>query len=88
MIHSLEELVLQGKEMGQFVSDFTWYLRNLMLVKSSSDSDEMLDMSGENIQLLKEEAQMIETGNTGSDISVSCQNFQVRYATLRRKSTR
>ena len=23
----LEELIIQGRELGQFVSDFTWYLR-------------------------------------------------------------
>ena len=31
-IRILEELVVKGKEMGQFVNDFTWYMRNLMLV--------------------------------------------------------
>ena len=85
VIHSLEELVLQGKEMGQFVSDFTWYLRNLMLVKSSSDSDEMLDMSGENIQLLKEEAQMIETETLIRYIRVLSElSSQIRYASQKR----
>ena len=34
-IRILEELVVKGKEMGQFVNDFTWYMRNLMLVSSS-----------------------------------------------------
>ena len=43
VIHLLEELVLQGKEMGQFVTDFTWYMRNLLLVKSSPDSGELLE---------------------------------------------
>ena len=31
----LEEMVIQGRELSQFVSDFTWYLRNLLLVLSS-----------------------------------------------------
>ena len=56
----LEELVIQGRDLGQFVSDFTWYLRNLLLMKSSDDMEEMLDMSSENLILLKEEAQMID----------------------------
>lgn len=30
----IEELVIQGRELGQFVTDFTWYLRNLLLLKA------------------------------------------------------
>ena len=42
----LEEIVLQGRDMSQFVSDFTWYLRNLLLVKTSGDScEEVIDIS-------------------------------------------
>ena len=33
----LEEVVMQGRELTQFVTDFTWYLRNLLLLKSSDD---------------------------------------------------
>ena len=32
---SVEELIADGRELGQFVIDFTWYLRNLLLLKSS-----------------------------------------------------
>lgn len=57
----LEEIVLQGRDMSQFVSDFTWYLRNLLLVKTSGDScEEVIDISSENLARLKEEAQQIE----------------------------
>ena len=56
----LERLVIEGKELSQFVNEFTWYLRNLLLVKSSDDMEDVLDMSSENLPLLKEEAQMIE----------------------------
>ena len=31
----VEELVMQGRELTQLVGDFTWYLRNLLLVKTS-----------------------------------------------------
>ena len=34
-INILDEMVMQGRELGQFVSDFIWYLRNLMLIKTS-----------------------------------------------------
>ncbi|MGN1174878.1 MAG: DNA polymerase III subunit gamma/tau [Roseburia sp.] len=60
-ISRLEQIVTEGKELGQFVNEFAWYLRNLLLVKSSDDMEDVLDMSSENLALLKEEAQMIET---------------------------
>ena len=59
-IEQLEEIIIQGGELGQFVTDFTWYLRNLLLVQSSDDMEEVLDMSAENLALLKEEAKMVE----------------------------
>ena len=55
----LEELVMQGRELSQFVSDFTWYLRNLLLLKSSEEMEEVLDVSSENLIQLKEEARMV-----------------------------
>ena len=55
----LEELVMKGRELGQFVSDFTWYLRNLLLLKSSEELEEVLDVSSDNLVLLKEEAGMV-----------------------------
>ena len=42
------------------MTDFVWYLRNLLLVKSSDQMEDVLDMSSENLALLKEEADMIE----------------------------
>ena len=29
----LEQIIMQGRDLGQFVSDFVWYLRNLLLVR-------------------------------------------------------
>ena len=47
-IRILEEVVMQGRELGQFVSDFTWYLRNLLLMKTSDGEgmEDEIDMSG------------------------------------------
>src|SRR5574344_884432 len=54
-LHKLEEVILRGRDLTQFVSDFTWYLRNLLLVKTSDNAEEMIDMSVERINSLKEE---------------------------------
>ena len=85
VIHLLEELVLQGKEMGQFVTDFTWYLRNLLLLKSSPDSGELLDLSWENMKLLTEESGMIESDTLMRYIRIlSDLSNQLRYASQKR----
>ena len=55
----LEELVMQGRDLGQFVTDFTWYLRNLLLLKTSDDCEDVLDVSSENLSQLQEEAGMV-----------------------------
>ena len=60
VLKSVEELVMQGRELGQLATDFTWYLRNLLLAKSSDNMEDVLDVSSENLAQLKEEAQMIE----------------------------
>lgn len=57
----LEEIVLQGRDMGQFVTDFIWYLRNLLLVKTSgAAAEEVIDISSENLARLGEEAELVE----------------------------
>ena len=59
-IHVLEDLITGGRELGQFVSDFTWYMRNLLLVKTSENPEEAIDVSSENLKLLKEESGMTD----------------------------
>lgn len=56
----LGDMVTEGRDLGQFVTDFTWYLRNLMLLQGSDDMEDVLDISSENLALLKEEAQMVD----------------------------
>lgn len=81
----LERLVIEGKELSQFVNEFTWYLRNLLLVKSSDDMEDVLDMSSENLALLKEEAQMIEPEVLMRYIRIfSDLSNQIRFATQKR----
>ena len=58
-IELLEEIVMQGRELVQFVTDFTWYLRNLMLVQTADNLEDVIDMSTDNLANLKEEASML-----------------------------
>ena len=81
----LEELIIQGRELGQFVTDFVWYLRNLLLVKGSDQMEDVLDMSSENLALLKEEAQMVESDVIMRYIRVFSElSGQIRYAPQKR----
>ena len=54
-LNILDEIIMQGREPGQFVNDFIWYLRNLMLIKTSDDDEimEVIDASAERIEALK-----------------------------------
>ena len=56
----VDDLVMQGRELTQLATDFTWYLRNLLLVKTSDNIEDVLDVSTENMQQLQEEAGMVE----------------------------
>lgn len=57
----LDELVAQGRELGQFVTDFIWYLRNLLLLQNSDGAEEAFDVSAENLAVMKQEAGMVDT---------------------------
>lgn len=84
VIALLEELIIQGREPGQFVVDFTWYLRNLLLVQSSDNMEDVLDISSDNLALLKEEAQMIEAAQLMRYIRIFL-NCPIRYDMQLRK---
>lgn len=85
VIGLLEELIVQGREPGQFVTDFTWYLRNLLLVQSSDNMEDVLDISSDNLALMKEEAKMIDAGQLMRYIRVFSElSNQIRYATQKR----
>ena len=84
-ISTLGELVDEGRELGQLVNDFTWYLRNLLLIQSSDDMEEVLDISKDNLEALKEEAKLIKPQTLIRYIRVFSElSNQVRYASQKR----
>ena len=85
VLKTLEELVMQGRELSQLATDFTWYLRNLLLVKSSDNMEDVLDVSTENLAQLKEEAMMIENETLIRYIRIFSElSNQLKYATQKR----
>ncbi|WP_461812590.1 DNA polymerase III subunit gamma/tau [Faecalimonas sp.] len=85
VLKSVEDLVMQGRELTQMVNDFTWYLRNLLLAKTSDNMEEVLDVSTENLQQLKEESEMIEVDTLLRYIRIfSDLSNQMKYAMQKR----
>lgn len=84
-ISLLEKIVIQGRELGQFVTDFIWYLRNLLLLKSGAGMEDVLDMSSDNLALLQEEAEMIEAEDLLRYIRIfSDLANQIKYSSQKR----
>lgn len=84
-IELLEEIVIQGRELSQFVTDFTWYLRNLLLVLSSEDIEDVIDVSTENMARLKEEAKMTDMNSVMRYIRIFSElSGNIRYASQKR----
>lgn len=81
----LEEVVMQGRELTQFVTDFTWYLRNLLLLKSSDDIEDVIDISSDNLVRLKEESQMLDVETIMRYIRIFSElSGQIKYASQKR----
>ena len=84
-IHLLEEMIVGGRELGQFVGDFTWYMRNLLLVKTSDNPEEAVDVSSENLKLLREESEMTDVETLMRYIRIFSElSSQLRYAAQKR----
>lgn len=85
VIDTVEELVMQGRELTQLASDFTWYMRNLLLVKTSDNIEDVLDVSSENMVQLKEEAGLLEADMLLRYIRILSElSGQLKYATQKR----
>lgn len=84
-ILSLEEIVIQGRELGQFVTDFIWYLRNMLLVQSADDAEGLVDMSEENLRQLREDSKKVDGSQLMRYIRVFSElSNQLRYASQKR----
>lgn len=84
-IRMLEEMVIQGRELGQFVTDFIWYLRNLLVLKTADDAETLLEMSEDNLKQLREETKMIDEEKLMRYIRIFSElSNQLRYASQKR----
>ena len=85
LIELLDEMTVRGRELGRFVTDFIWYLRNLMLLKSSDHMEDILDLSSENLASMKEAAELISIEELMRDIRIFSElSNQIRYDSQKR----
>ena len=84
-LNVIDDIVADGREIGQFVNDFIWYLRNLLVINDTDDPAEILDVSAENAQAMQDIASKIDDNvlmryiRVFSDLSAS-----LRYASQKR----
>lgn len=81
----LEEMIIQGRELGQFITDFIWYLRNLLLIQTAEDAEGLVDMSEDNLKQLKKDGKRADGNTLIRYIRVLSElSNQLRYASQKR----
>ena len=84
----IEQLIMQGRELGQFVNDFIWYLRNLLLVKTTDDESKLadiIDVSEDSLAQLKSDSSKIDEGTLMRYIRVlSDLSNELKFSTQKR----
>ena len=84
-IDVVDEVVWQGRELGRFVNEFTWFLRNILVTKLSQAEGERLDMTKENLEKIRDistrmdESTIIRFINVFSDTAA-----RIKYSTQKR----
>ena len=66
----IEDVVLSGKDMYLFIKDLVVHFRNLLMIKVTNNPEEVLDMSLENISLVKEQGDRIRVEEIMRDIRI------------------
>ncbi len=87
-INILEDMVVSGKELGQFVNDFIWYLRNLLILKTAEGGESLVEMPDDAIARAEDDAALTDTDTLMRFIRVLSElSDNLRYATQKRVLT-
>ena len=88
VIRELDELIMSGRDLSQFTVDFTWYMRNLLLVQTADNVEDILDVSTEAKKALLEEAKMLEPAVLMRYIRIFSElSGQIKYSSQKRVLT-
>jgi DNA polymerase III subunit gamma/tau len=66
----IDDIVLSGKDSHTFIKDLINHMRNLMIVRVSQNPEDILDMSKENIELVRAQAQKTRVEEIMRDIRI------------------
>lgn len=84
-VEIIDEMMMAGRDLGQFVNEFIWYLRGLLLLDASEQGEEMLDVSSERLEQMKQEAKMADSDQLMRYIHIlSDLSGNLRYASQKR----
>lgn len=56
ILYSVEQLVMDGKDITHFISDLVLYYRNLLICKISSNPEEIINMPKDTLQIMKHQS--------------------------------
>ena len=81
----IDEMMLQGRDLSQFINEFIWYLRGLLLVDAAQRGSELLDVSEEQRKQMQEEAKLVSVDILIRYIrNLSELSSQIRYSDQKR----
>ena len=81
----IAEAVADGRDLMQYVNDFIWYLRNLMLIKAAGDGSHLTDVSTENLAEMEKVAAGTDLDTLLRDIRIFSElSAQIRYSAQKR----
>lgn len=85
VMNFIEEIIWQGKDLSQFITDFMWYLRNLLLMQSGDVKEDTLDISSDNLAVMKQDAEKVDAAVLMRYIRVLSElQGQIKYSTSKR----
>ena len=58
-INLIDSILMQGRDIAQFINDFIWHMRNVLLAKSVENIEDVVDMTADNLRLLQKEAEAL-----------------------------
>ena len=81
----LEEITTDGRDLAQFAVDVTWYLRNLLLLATSEAGAERIDVSSDQLEVMRVDASQSDAESLMRYIRVFSElSGQLRYASQKR----
>ena len=84
-INLIDRIMMQGRDLTQFITDFIWYMRNVLLSKSAENATEIIDISADNMKLLQKEAEALSENQLLRYIRVFSElSNDLRYAVQKR----